>query len=264
MYGRLKDGNGKGLVFDIQHFCLDDGPGIRTTVFLKGCSLKCRWCHNPESISPKPELMHSTVGKHICGKWYTPQAVLNEVLWDKIYYGRTSGGVTFSGGEPMLQRDFLLTLSRMCRDQDISTALDTAGNVPASWYSPELLENIDLILYDIKAVDPALHQRCTGCSNEQVLDNLRKLSADRKRLWIRIPFIPGLTCTAEEVKRIAKLLRSLQSVERVWLLPYHSLGESKYQALGIEWTERFLSPPPGEIARIQEQFAANGIKIEIG
>lgn len=259
MNGQLEGDNVKGLIFDIQHFCLDDGPGIRTTVFLKGCSLKCRWCHNPESISLKPERMRNAAGDHTCGKWCTPQAVLNEVLWDQIYYSRTSGGVTFSGGEPMLQRDFLLKLSRMCRNQGVSTALDTAGNVPVSWYSPALLENLDLILYDVKAVDPALHQRCTGYSNEQILHNLRKLSADRKRLWIRIPFIPGLTCTAEEVKRIAQLLRPLQSVERVWLLPYHSLGESKYPALGMEWTEQFFPPASDEIIQIQEQFKANEI-----
>ncbi len=251
------------LLFNIQHFCLDDGPGIRTTVFFKGCSLRCRWCHNPESISKNPEILQEKIGETLCGTRYTVQEVLDEILGDQMFYRRSSGGVTFSGGEPMLQDAFLLRLAQACKENGVSTALDTAGNVLPGSYHEALLHAMDLILYDIKAIDDALHRRCTGASNAWIQENLRRISANGNRIWIRIPYIPGWNVTPSEIDRMSALFLALKGIERIELLPYHPLGESKYQALGLHQETSFCVPTAEACESVRQQFLKNGVSIAV-
>lgn len=269
--------DGVGTVFNIQRFSLDDGPGIRTTLFLKGCTLRCEWCHNPESIRADVELLtypdrcmgcgaciakcpvgaRSMTREHTVGfdrsrcigcgtcasvcltdamKLYgyrmTADEAVAALLRDLPFYHQSGGGVTFSGGEPMLQNGFVIQTAKRLKEHGIHCALDTAGNVPTQWYNDELLSNIDLFLYDVKAADSQLHEKLTGAGNKLIQANLRILSERGARLWIRIPFIPGMTCTQQEVRQIAEILKGLKGVERVELIPYHAYGESKYPALG--------------------------------
>lgn len=234
-------------IFDIQRNSCVDGPGIRTTVFFKGCNLSCRWCHNPEGQSPKiqslcypdkctgcgsckgEELYDCPNGaKVLCGKTYTVDAVLQEVLKDKLFYETSGGGVTFSGGECMLQADFLREILKACKENDIHTAVDTAGHVDFSEFE-KVLPYTDLFLYDVKLADGEKHKAYTGVDNTLILENLRKLMTAGARLWVRIPVIPGVNDAAEELDEIRKLCVGVEKVEE---LPYHGMGEHKYTALG--------------------------------
>lgn len=251
----------KGTIFDIEHGSFVDGPGIRTTVFFKGCNLNCAWCHNPESRSAKPQMMFykdKCIGcgkcKEICrnglekcelcgkcvlycpknarkisGKEYSVDELFAEIIADKDFYG-ADGGVTFSGGECMLQIDFISELLEKCRKEGINTAVDTAGNVP--WESFErVLPFTDIFLYDVKLFENGAHEKWTGAGNKLILENLSKL-LESKRVWVRIPIIPGVNDTKEEMTKISEFLSLYGMPERVELLPYHRMGESKYEALG--------------------------------
>lgn len=231
-----------------------DGPGIRTTVFFKGCNLKCAWCHNPESQSTKPQIMfhenkctrcgrcaNLTVNdtnficfndaKEICGKEYTSDEVLTEILKDKTFYENSNGGVTFSGGECMLQIDFLCEILKKCKENEIHTAIDTAGNVPWSCFE-RILKYTDLFLYDIKLFDSEKHIKYTGADNKVILDNLRKLFKSDAKVWIRIPIIGGVNDSAEEMVKIKNFLKQYKPL-KIDLLPYHDLGTHKYDALSM-------------------------------
>ena len=249
-------------VFDIQKCSFIDGPGIRTTVFFKGCNLACKWCHNPESQSPKRELMIQTkkcVGcgkclekcpnkfascdlcgkcttycpvsaREIVGKEYTVDQVLSEILLDKQFYLSSGGGVTFSGGECMLRVDFLAELLKKCKENGVHTAIDTAGCVPYESFL-KVLPYTDLILYDVKCFSEELHLQGTGVSNRLILKNLERLSRETDcEIMVRIPVIPGYNTAVEELSSMAKFLASLR-IKAVELLPYHTMGNYKYQAL---------------------------------
>lgn len=244
-----------GTVFDIQRFCVHDGPGIRTTVFLKGCPLRCPWCHNPEGLSREPQVQffaEECVGCLRCGgkrilanvakcptgalktvgKEYDARKLLDAVLRDRDFYG-TDGGVTFSGGECMMQSDFVADMLQLLKREKVSTAVDTCGFVP--WNSIEkTLEVCDLYLYDVKCADSQLHKKYTGQENGLIQENLRRLSEKGARIWIRIPVIPDFNDNEGEMEAIARILTSLQRVEQVTLMPYHTLGKSKYKTLGME------------------------------
>jgi len=243
-----------GIVFDIKEFAVFDGPGIRTTVFMKGCPLRCQWCHNPEGLSPVPQAQffreecigcgrcggeHSLENASVCpsgalkavGKAYTPGQLLEAVLADRAYYGQT-GGVTFSGGEAMVQANFVCRMLSLLRAEGITTAIETCGAVP--WASFEkTLGLCDTYLYDVKTADDALHREYTGRSNGLILKNLRKLSENGAGLWIRVPVIPGFNDTPQAQEAIAGILAPLDGIHRVTLIPYHTLGKSKYQTLGM-------------------------------
>lgn len=272
----------KANIFDIQRSSFVDGPGIRTTVFFKGCNLRCKWCHNPESQSfdkqmmfykdkctgcgkcrevcpnhlqscdfcGKCELYCPAEARKICGREYTSDEVLAEVIKDKAFYDNSGGGVTFSGGECMLQLDFLCEILEKCKSAGIHTAVDTAGNVP--WESFEkILPFTDLFLYDIKAFGAELHRKGTGVSNELILENLKNLSG-RADIIVRIPVIGGYNDNDEEIRQIADFLKQIKII-KAELLPYHAMGEHKYTALGRN-TESFNVPNKNFMNRSQQLF----------
>ena len=275
----------KATIFDIERNSYVDGPGIRTTVFYKGCNLRCAWCHNPESQSPKPQMMFfknkctgcgkckekcpnhlescELCGKctlycphdarEICGKEYTVDEVVREILKDKAFYEASGGGVTFSGGECMLQIDFLEDLLKECQKNGIHTAVDTAGYVPFEQFE-QILPYTELILYDIKCFDSEKHKQYTGVGNELILENLKRLLATDKSVWIRIPIIPTVNDTEEEIRSIRSFLLSCGTPEKVELLPYHAMGEHKYAAIGKK-VKMFSVPSEEKIRQLKNIFS---------
>lgn len=244
----------KGKIFNIQRFSVSDGPGIRTTVFFKGCNLRCAWCHNPEGQKTETEWLiykNKCIGcgrcenltekdtdficfqeaRELCGKEYTLEEVMREILKDKAFYDNSGGGVTFSGGECMLQIEFLEEILKECKKHNIHTAVDTAGHVPFEYFE-RIFPYTDLFLYDVKCFGSEKHKRYTDVDNEVILENLTKLLATDKSVYIRIPVIEGINDSAEEMKRIKSFLDEHGVPENIELLPYHALGESKYEALG--------------------------------
>lgn len=263
-----------GIIFDIQRSSFVDGPGIRTTVFFKGCNLKCAWCHNPESQAFKPQIMFyknkctgcgRCVGltvddrgficlngaKEICGKEYTSDEVLREILKDKAFYDNSNGGVTFSGGECMLQLDFLCELLAKCKENDIHTAVDTAGNIPWEHFE-RVLKYTDLFLFDIKLFDAEKHKKYTGVDNKLILADLKKLFEAGANVCIRIPIIGGVNDSVEEMQRIASFLKPYRPTA-VELLPYHDLGLHKYDALDMA-KQTFYVPSEDDMKRFNELF----------
>ena len=272
----------KAIFFDIQRNSFVDGPGIRTTVFFKGCNLKCAWCHNPESQSAKPQMMFykdkctgcgkckSVCPYHleqcelcgkctlycpvdarmVCGKEHTVDEVLKEVLKDKAFYETSGGGVTFSGGECMLQIDFLAEILKKCKENGIHTAVDTAGHIPFESFE-KILPYTDLFLYDIKIFDSQKHKQYVGVSNELILENLKKLFERKAKLWIRIPIIPDVNDSIEEIQKIKDFLKTIGTAEKIELLPYHAMGENKYRAIGKE-PQIFKTPDTENMKRLKE------------
>jgi pyruvate formate lyase activating enzyme len=302
----------QGTIFNIQRFSIHDGPGIRTTVFFKGCNLRCLWCHNPESASRAPEvefypdkciacgacveicpadaqelkgngheptqrLYHRDLCR-LCfqciqecfsgallasGKEVDTAQVMDEIERDQEYYRFSRGGVTFSGGEPLLQVDFLKSLLVECRQRGIHCAVDTAGNV--AW---ELLEAIipltDLFLFDVKGFDEETHRRATGAGNQRILENLTRLSTTGSEIWIRIPVIPGINDSPAEIEQIAGFLAPLPGIRWVELLPFHSLGSEKYPSLGREYPMKGVKPPSKEkMTSLLDLFDARGLPARI-
>lgn len=275
----------KATIFDIQRASYVDGPGIRTTVFFKGCNLHCAWCHNPESQAsdvqmlfysdkctgcgrcrekcPNATLSCTLCGRctlfcpnearEICGRQYTVDEALSIVMKDRTFYANSGGGVTFSGGECMLQIDFLETILRACRENGIHTAVDTAGCVRYEYFE-RILSVTDLFLYDVKCIDDALHQRYVGVSNELILSNLKRLLHAGANVWVRIPVIGGVNDNEDEMKRIRDFLDGCPTPLRIELLPYHAMGEHKYAALGKEVT-RFSVPDEGQMATLRAVFS---------
>ena len=232
------------VIFDIERSAMHDGPGIRTVVFFKGCPLRCRWCHNPESQAFAPQEMYYpdkcigcgrcaegcyTGARQPCGQDMTIEQVMAPVLADKPYYG-VEGGVTLSGGEPQCQPEFLNELVDACRAEGIHTAIETSMAV----YHPEILQKLDLIMADVKLWDDRLHQQYVGVSNRPILEHIRRADGLGVPILIRTPVIPGVNDTQEEITAIRDFARSLQNVVGYELLPYHPFGEDKWQALGQE------------------------------
>ena len=290
-------------VVDIKRFAVHDGPGIRTTVFLKGCSLSCRWCHNPESISFNTEIgffakkcigcgMCREVcpvgahqfenGKHIfdrtlctaCGKcveacFYdalslygknmTVEEVFQLVMEDRNFYSYSGGGVTISGGEPLLQADFCTELFRALQAENIHTAIDTSGSV--GWKAiASVLPYTKLFLYDLKQMDETLHKTYTGQSNERILENLRRLSEVGASIEIRIPLIPRFNDDKENVDAIGRFLNGLSGIVLVRVLPYHSLARSKYESIGKCDTMPYVPSPDDEkLEQVVSQLKAYGL-----
>ena len=262
-----------GLVSDLKRFAVHDGDGIRTTVFFKGCPLKCLWCHNPESISFQPETAfyeNKCIGCGECKKeGFTPENCIGEA---RVFYGRkmsveellplltedlsfyetSGGGVTLSGGECLCQAAFCAELLKALKERGINTAVDTCGFVPKSTFD-QVLPFTDTFLYDVKAFDENVHLQCTGQSNKLILENLLYLDSVGANIEIRIPFVPDHN--DGQMEKIADFLRPLSSVKKVKILPYHNYAGSKYAALGMENTLPSRLPTEEEIQAAEKLFA---------
>ncbi len=264
-----------GTIFDIKRYAIHDGPGIRTTVFFKGCPLSCRWCHNPEGITPEPELLFreerclqecedcfavckehaivlrdgypaisgekcdlcgdcveecSSEALEMSGREVDSIELLSEIKKDIIFYDESGGGVTFSGGEPLFQLEFLKDLLVKCKETGIHTAVDTSGLAPFSVFE-QIMDFTDLFLYDIKTVDSDLHKTQAGLPNEIILDNLVKLCGYKKDVNIRLPLIPGINDSLPKLKDTLNFIKTLKNVKNISLLPYHNWGTAKLQRM---------------------------------
>ena len=258
-----------GRIFEVKRFAVHDGPGIRTTVFFKGCPLKCLWCHNPEGISFAPQTAfykHKCIGCGDCekadftgclsdarilyGEDVTVDELLPRLLEDREFF-ESSGGITLSGGECLMQADFCAALLKALKEAGIHTAVDTCGFVPRAALD-KVIPYTDIFLYDIKAFDEDVHIQCTGKSNLQILENLQYLDAQGKVIEVRIPFVPEYN--ADQMEKIAAFLKPLQNVKAVKVLPYHNYAGSKYEALGTENTLPDILPTEEEIQAAQKLF----------
>ncbi len=227
-----------GMVFDIRHFSVNDGPGIRTSVFLKGCPLRCAWCHNPESFHCFAEEVTriQRVGENnfeyreTIGKKMTVNEVLAEIKKQQIFFDESRGGVTFSGGEPLLQHEFLLELLNACKRIGIHTVVDTSGFADLK-VMEKMSDFTDLFLYDIKLIDSELHKKYTGVSNEIIHQNLQFLLSKRKKVEIRIPIIPSITDSQENIELLKQFLTAIPISVPITLLPYHKAAIHKYEQL---------------------------------
>lgn len=295
-----------GMIYTIQRFSVHDGPGIRTTVFMKGCPLDCWWCQNPESIRQDPELMFSAdrctgcracaavcpvdaisyvnelavisdacIQCGACAKVCLPQAlemvgrtisvedVLDEVMSDAPFYEESGGGVTFSGGEPLEQSEFIAEVLRHCKARGLHTAVDTSGC--AAWSDFErVLPYVDLFLFDVKHPDAACHKAVTGVSNALILENLERLCGEPVEVLVRFPFIPGVNDSHISIAQLGKLMRNY-GVKAVEILPYHTIGQGKLKRLGRECRMKD-TPPPSDVQLIeaQEILKQFGIDVSIG
>ena len=299
----------KGLIFDIKRYSINDGPGIRTTVFFKGCPLQCRWCHNPEGQSFTPEVMvrsarclkdcseclavcpegalsksgailaldriHCTAcgecaemcptqAIEIVGRRLSPAELLREIEKDRVFHEESGGGVTFSGGEPLSQPDFLDEVLDLCRKKEIHAAVDTCGLA-----APDVLERIaaqtELFLFDLKTMDEQRHIAFTGESNRVVLENLKRLAAMGKKIIVRIPVVPGINDDTENIRRTAGFLRTLKGISEISLLPYHRLGRDKSR--GIEkagFCLEYATPTAESLERIQADLESCGFRVSRG
>lgn len=271
----------KALISDIKRFAVHDGDGIRTTVFFKGCPLKCVWCHNPESISFKPQIAFyekKCIGCGECikegfrvgdcigearvvyGKEITLKELLPILLVDRDFYENSGGGVTLSGGECLCQANFCVHLLKALKREGIHTAVDTCGFV-----SREAIEKVlpytDTFLYDIKAIDEDVHIKCTGRSNKIILENLKYIDSRNKSIEIRIPFVPEYN--TDQIDKIAVFLKPLKNIKAVKVLPYHNYAGSKYAALNMENTLPKTLPTEEDIKKAKEKFSYYNTHTEV-
>ncbi len=292
----------KGLIFNIQRFSLHDGPGIRTTIFFKGCPLSCLWCQNPEGLSSNQELFQCSakcigcksclgscpegaisfdgpepvIDRSICklcmtcadncptgaleaiGREMTVKEVAAEVLKDMVIFEESGGGVTLSGGEPLLQIDFVVELLKAMKELNINTAVETSGYV-----SMEALKKVsswtDLFLYDLKLLDPEKCKEYTGMSSKPVLDNFKCLAQNGSQLAVRMPLIPGINDHCDHLRLVADILKE-SGINELELIPYHNLGAHKYRGLNVDYQLQELEPPSkNQMVAAREAFLSEGI-----
>jgi pyruvate formate lyase activating enzyme len=264
----------KGLIFSVKRYSIHDGPGIRVTFFMKGCPLKCLWCHNPEGISPFPDIVIRTnrVGEkefsksEEAGKYYSINSILEILDKEKVFIDQSKGGVTFSGGEPMLQFEFLLEALKACKENGYHTVVDTSGYSSAKNYK-SIMPFTDLFLFDIKHLDEAKHIASTGVSNTGILDNYRLLLDSGKDIMVRIPVIPGFNDDPDHLRKLRHFLKETKngSLKKINLLPYHKTGFSKYKKFNIPYQMEITEPPSREkMQKMKEFFMETGINIKIG
>lgn len=299
----------KALIFDIKRYCINDGPGIRLTVFFKGCPLACRWCHNPESISPKIQKLF-TAGKcigcgecvricpvracrmtetgivtdpklctacgqcaEICptratemsGRWYNVRDLLREIEREIPFFDQSGGGVTFSGGEPLLQPEFLMAALQACGERGVHRAVDTCGLV-AREVLLATAAHTDLFLYDLKLMDPDQHQAFTGVGNEKILANLAALAETGAAIEIRLPLIQGITAEDANLEAAAAFVASLAGDRKpISLLPYHKIAVGKHAKLGRAYDDCGMAEPSQtDVQRAIDIFADHGLQASVG
>ncbi len=253
----------KGLVYDIRGFSVNDGPGIRQTIFLKGCPLRCAWCHNPESFEciPQTWLKENKCGtfahkkREVIGKSYTPDEIMEIVIADTPFFEQSSGGVTLSGGEPLSQPEFSYQVLLRSKQLGIHTCVDTSGFAP--WHDVQKVASVtDLFLYDLKLADPGQHKKYTGQGNHIIIENLYKLNHAGSDLHIRIPLLEGITDTPENLDELSKIAEKLNRLKRIDLLPYHPIARTKYRRLQIPYALDEMAEYPKEKAeKISQRFS---------
>lgn len=254
----------KGRIFNIQKFSVHDGPGIRTIVFLKGCVLRCRWCCNPESQHYKIEQMEQGGKVKTVGRDVTVQQVLDEILKDRIYYRRSGGGLTLSGGECLCQPEFSTALLRAAQESGLNTAIESTACAPIETIRC-LLPYLDHYLMDIKHIDREKHKLFTTQYNDLILQNAAILAKEAKHLVIRVPVIPGFNDTVEEISAIAKFTANILPKGEIHLLPYHRLGSDKYKGLGRSYSlEGVLPPTESLMQQLKSTAESYGLTCEIG
>ena len=258
----------QGTIFRIKKYALHDGPGIRTTVFFKGCPLSCRWCHNPEGLDPEPQTMsrRSSSGEidETVGIVLGVDDLIKEIQKDVLFYDESGGGVTFSGGEPLAQSQFLEAVLAACNHLEIHAALDTSGFAPPAVLD-QILLRLQLVLFDLKIMDEKQHQRHTGVSNRTVLENLKRIADGRTPLRIRVPLIPGITDGSANIEAIIRFACTLKTIQGVDLLPFHRIGGEKYRRLGMTDNTTGTAPPvPERVATIKRRFESAGLTVSIG
>jgi pyruvate formate lyase activating enzyme len=297
-----------GLITEIQRYSIKDGPGIRTTVFMKGCTLECSWCSNPEAISPHPELLinhrlcvhcgdcvpvcptHAFTlvdatldfNRELCdacgdcvsccpegaleivGRGMSLEQVVDEVLRDEVFYQVSEGGVTFSGGEPLLQPGFIGSVTEQLHDKNVHIGIDTAGNVP--WDSFEMvLPYTNLFLYDLKFIEGAKHEHFTGVENRMILENAQKIAESGVAMIVRMVIIPGVNDSLEEFRGMTEFVQSLKVVEQIDLLPYHKLGMAKYARLGKSYLHNDLkTPDKAHLEALRKMVEEGGFRVTVG
>jgi pyruvate formate lyase activating enzyme len=285
-----------GLVFNVQRFSLHDGPGVRSTVFMKGCALSCAWCHNPESQSSDPEYVRM---RHLCmscgrctdveldnpvvtgrgdddveacptgalqaiGERIEPGALVRALLRDRIFFDESGGGVTISGGEPLMQSAFVTEALGLLQSEGVHTALDTCGF--GRWQPlRDAAARASLVLYDLKLMDNARHQAATGVSNGVILQNLKALARVHPAIWIRVPVIPGVNDDEANIEATAAFVRSLPGIRKVDLLPYHPTGEAKFARAGLnDALHGTRAPAPAHLEALAAHFRERGLMTTIG
>jgi pyruvate formate lyase activating enzyme len=298
-----------GIVFDIKRYAIHDGPGIRTSVFLKGCLLECPWCHNPEGKNEKPEFMwwaercigctdcqsacsrdaisfpddSLAIDKAKCdccgdcagacpsealklvGKEMTVTQVLKVIEKDRAFYDQSGGGATLSGGEPLSQPDFSLSLLKAFKERGIHTAVDTCGHVDSKVLM-RIREYVDLFLYDLKLVNEEKHEKFTGVSNKLILGNLKSLSGCGQKTIVRLPLVPGINDDEKDIREVGEFVSSLGGVKEINVLPYHKGGVEKSRRLNASEDQLCKSSPPSAetLNRVQKKLKNFGLKVELG
>ncbi len=257
-----------GWIFDIKRFAIHDGPGIRTTIFMMGCPVNCRWCHNPECLAGNEKVFekkvklddHSFITKQSVAKELTAVRVMEEVLKDLVFFKESGGGVTFSGGEPFHQPGFLISLLNISKREGLHTCIDTSGYTD-SIYLRKALPLTDLFLYDLKLINNSDHLKYTGVSNKLILDNLEILARKPNKVIVRLPVIPGITDTMENLSSVAELMIKLK-LDRIALLPYHKTGKHKYSLLDRDYEMKDVPEPSAEeMKKAVSIFENRGISI---
>ena len=297
-----------GKIFDIKRYAIHDGPGIRTTVFLKGCPLSCRWCHNPEGLGNAPKIAYEfnrcigcgdcmeacreaaisatptgmSTDRHRCKgcglcvdacpggarelteRTLTVAQLVEIIKQDILFYDESGGGVTFSGGEPLLQADFLIEVLKACGRCEIHRVVDTSGYTSRSTIEA-VARQTDLFLFDLKLIDSKRHEQFTGVSNKTILDNLTFLHHLGAKITIRIPLIPGINDDDENLSQICGFLCPLQGIRDVHILPYHDFQKNKYGKLGLTYSaDHIVTPTPERVSISMKQFEEKGFQVSIG
>jgi pyruvate formate lyase activating enzyme len=262
----------KVCIFDIKRFAIHDGPGIRTTVFLKGCPLDCHWCHNPEGITSGIEKFTEKVTldgvsfeKEVeVGRWIELDELMDELEKDRVFMEESSGGISFSGGEPLYQHEALFRLLEMARERGLHSTVDTSGHASREKIK-QLARLADLILFDLKCMDEDKHHRFTGQSNRLILDNLEEVVLGPAEVIVRIPLIPGFNDSGEDITSMVEYLKGLGVVESLDLLPYHAYGTHKYKRFKREDRQQGFKPlPENQVERIRDIFNKAGFRVRIG
>lgn len=239
-----------GLIHSTESCGTVDGPGIRFVIFTQGCPLRCLYCHNPDC-------RHEENGKPV-----TVGELMGEIEKYHSYFEYSGGGVTVTGGEPLMQPEFVKAIFQECHKRDIHTVLDTSGYVQLNHAKP-VLDEVDLVLLDIKSYDPEVYRTVTSVSLQPTLDFARYLAQINKPTWIRFVLVPNLTDSEDNVKGLAKFVASLKNVEKVEVLPFHKMGEYKWEQLGYDYQLKDVEPPSPElIAKVTQIFKDNGLNVQ--